>query len=90
MTEMRCLNDKELLDFNRSFKPIGGVIIDHGDMTELQLYDIDHNEIISSFRSVVGGELRIIRNIHTLKNDLVARSKNVKSAREGFRNRVND
>lgn len=90
MTEMRGLNNEELSDFDSLFTPLGGTIIDHGDMTELQIYSIAHHGIISSFRSVVGGELRILPNIHTPMNDSVTRSKNVKSAREAFRNHSND
>jgi len=90
MTEMRSLNDEELSDFNSMFKPMGGTVINHGDMTELQLYVITYHEVISSFRSVVEGELRIIQNIHTQFNDSVARAENVRVARDVFSRYGND
>jgi len=90
MTDMRSLNDEELSDFNSMFKLMGGKVINHGDMTELQLYVTTYHEVISSFRSVVEGELRIIQNIHTKYNDSVTRAKNVRVARDFFSRYGND
>ena len=81
MTEMRGLNDKEI----RKFHNYGLKIIDHGDMTELQIYDICRDMIGSSFRCVIGETIKCLANMFTPRNDTAGRSDNVEYARRVFK-----
>jgi len=83
---MRSLNDVEMRNFkNGSLK-----VIDHVDMTELQVYDICRDMIGSSFRCVIGGVQKCLPNIYTPINDKAAFLTNVESARAKFTKVVNE